>query len=91
MEDNRNTRFTKKYPNGWVVQGNNDKRWLKLCRPTNVIGHLPENYYTSYFGSKLSFRISRHDELYNMSIISIDEFFALYENKEPIYSTYEIY
>lgn len=84
--------FTKKYPNGWVVQGNNDKRWLNFHRKTNCVGSWDNYYYYSRWEDINNIMQFYHTDKKpkDETVISVDEFFALYENKSVI-PDYEIY
>ena len=94
METNLNTRFIKKYPNGWVVQGNDNSKWKKFCDvETNVGGRDTDFYYHTNFkkyGRKIDFDYLQ-SKTYKKQIISVDEFFDLYEGKESEQPIYEIY
>jgi hypothetical protein len=94
METNHNTRFTNKYPNGWVVQGNNDPRWLKFHKETNCAGNWGNYYYDSkwiYDQKNILQFYHTEKKPREKTLISVDEFFELFDNKEYSDSIYEIY
>jgi hypothetical protein len=86
-------RFETKYPNGWMVQGNNEPRWVDFNDGTTDVGgtYYKYNYYTdfslNYYGDRIWFAYQKYD---NKTLISVDEFFSLLNN-EKIENNYEIY
>jgi len=76
-------RFTKKYPKGWCVKGSDNPKWLKFCDKTDCCGNYSYYYFTRFNKNK-DRKISMSYDEFNSNgktIISVDEFFEVYENK----------